>query len=200
MSDIHTESCNKERLVTISSFTDNLGISFDFFKQAERSIIYQKFAVNGIGFRLADFSENTGSPGVSVLNIGTGFTIEIEELIPVKNNVFDALVVQVIEQDGANPDNLCDFILVRDVRVFLFDDGLCLIDRFIQQILCKDDISFAGRDFSFFETDKTIRNMYKILCIFISHEFNYLENLSEVELLLLAVMAAFFGALSVALG
>ena len=122
--------------------------------------------------------------GAGVLHIAGGLPFEIEHLVVGEGDVLYLVVVQRTEDDGADAHRFCRFLFIFEGRIFFRDDGERLFDALIDDVFEIDDAPLAGGHGAFFQRYHAVGDVDEIFRPFLAHQFQYLEELPEMQVLL----------------
>ena len=134
---------------------------------------------------LRSLGEHGRGAGAGVLHIDARFAVEVERLIVGKDDILDLVVVERGEDDGAHAHLFGDLLLIFEGRVLLVDDGIRLFDAAIQNVFEPDHLALAGGHGAVFQRDHAVGDVHKVLRPLLAHEFEHLEDLFEVQILLI---------------
>ena len=132
----------------------------------------------------AGISQNACTSCIGILYIRTGFTIEIQNLVPAEYIVFDSVVGQFVEYNGTYTNLSCDFFNIVGSNALFLNDFTGFVDCLIQYIFQEYHTAVSGGHGAFFQAYQTEWNVYNILAPFISHQLDNSLQLLEVEVLL----------------
>ena len=129
---IHQMTGQNGRFIFIRCIQNDLRYAVNQLNQVIRTVGCDVLRIeiplaNPCHFLLGGIAEDAASSGMSVLNVRTGLTVEVQHLVPVKYIILDAVVGQLLENYGTDTDFLCHFVHIDSLRILLFHDFRSLL-------------------------------------------------------------------------
>jgi hypothetical protein len=124
---------------------------------------------------------------VRVLHVGSGFAFEREDLGLVEDDVLDALALQIVEHDRADPDRFGDLVGGSEVGVLFANDASRLVDDFVEQLVEHEHRALAAGELHAARTEQEAEvDVLDARLPVDPHAHEHRLQLAEVELLLRA--------------
>ena len=125
-----------------------------------------------------------GAARVGVLCVGARVAVEGQGILPVEVNILDAVVGQVVEDDGTHADCLGDVGAALESGVLLLHDLGDLVDGGGKEILQEDDVAGTGRQLGAVDGHRAVGDVNQAGMPVVAHKLYDLEPLLEVQDLL----------------
>ena len=188
--DVHDMSGNDGRFVLITCVDD------DFRQLVQQSYqlvstfagqvfcLYCRWVCSLCSSFFASVSQYACTSCIGVLYVRTGFTVEVQNLVPAEYIVLDSVIGQFVEYYRANTDHLCSFFDIVSSYALFLNNLTCFFDGLVQYIFQEYDTAVSCGHGTFFQAYQTERYVNDILSPFITHQLDDSLQLLEVEVLL----------------
>ena len=186
-------ACQDRWLVLVGSLDDYSRNSVDEFSESVRAVALKIFGVERLD--LAEIcslgrglSEYAGRSCVSVLNIWTCLSVEVEHFVPTEYVILYPVVGKLLEYYSADADLFGDLVYVDPGCFFLEHYLFCLLDCGVKNVFEEYDSALTCRHHldivSVGEAYKAKWHVDAILLPLVTHKLEYFLPLLEVEILL----------------
>ena len=121
---------------------------------------------------------------MGVLHIGAGLAVEVQHLVPGEGVVLDPVVGKFLEDHGADAHLLRHFVDVLVAHVLFQHDFPGLFHGAVQHVFQEDDLALTGGHGAVVQTHQPEGDVDALVRPVEAHEFDDLEPLLEMQVLL----------------